>query len=426
MAFAVSWSDHFAGGGGAAEGLEEVPGTVVAMAGNHAKHAVATYRANHPTVRVDCADLSQVVPSAWPRTNALWSSPECTYQTVAQGKERGHGEFVDGLFSTTGVDEAAIRSRATMYCVPRFAEYHQYQAIVVENVAEARWWGPKHNRGAAFDAWLSSLRVWGYKHRILYLNSAHVAGHGPAAACSRDRMYVVLWHESVGRTPDFDKWTRPWVLCARHGRVQAVQSWKYTKVSNPERPWGKHGATAQYEWRCPDHRCATAALLPVALRPGSEAVDWSRPGRLIGDRYSGHPRNAKTWAKIQAGHRAYGGAPFIVEMRGGGSTHRPLSSPLSTITAGGNHHLLVHGDASDVRERYTRLVDVQERKVAMAFPHDYQLIATAERKKDRDDQLVSLVGMAVTPNVSRDLGCMISEFITGESIEPATPLTLAA
>jgi site-specific DNA-cytosine methylase len=425
MAFAVTWSDHFAGGGGACEGLEKVPGTAVVMAGNHAQHAVATYRANHPTVRVDCADLSQVVPAAWPRTNALWSSPECTYQTVAQGKERGHGEFVDGLFSTTGMDEAAIRSRATMYCVPRFAEYHQYQAIVVENVAEARWWGPKHNRGAAFDAWLTSLRVWGYKHRILYLNSAHIAGVGPAAACSRDRMYVVLWHESVGRMPDFDKWTRPWVLCGRHGRVQAIQSWKYTKTSSPQRPWGKHGASAQYEWRCPDHRCATVALLPLARRAGGEAVDWSRPGRLIGDRYAG-PRSVNTWRKIEDGHRKYEGAPFVVEMRGGGSKHRALSDPLSTITAGGNHHLLVHGDAADVRERYARMLDVQERKVAMAFPKKYQLIATAEKKADQEDQLVSLVGMAVTPNVSRDLGAMISEFITGEPIEPVAPMALAA
>ncbi|NWF31389.1 hypothetical protein HW130_35135 [Streptomyces sp. PKU-EA00015] len=45
---------------------------------------------------------------------------------------------------------------------------------------------------------------------------------------------------------------------------------------------------------------------------------------------------------------------------------------MSTITAGGNHHLLVHGDASDVRDRYTRLLDVHERKVAMAFPRGYR------------------------------------------------------
>lgn len=412
----VTWSDKFAGGGGFAEGAEQVPGALVVVAGNHARHAYETYRANHPTVDVRCADLSQVVPAHWPRTDASWDSPECTYQTVAQGKPRGHGEFVDGLFSTTGVDETAIRSRATMYCVPRFAEYHQYKAIIVENVAEARWWGPRHNRGAAFDAWLMQMAAWGYRHRILYLNSAHFAMLGPSSACYRDRMYVVFWHESMGRQPDFDKWTRPAVTCERHGRVRAVQAWKHTDVSNPQRPWGKHNS--QYVWLCPDKRCSTVPLVP-AMRPGSDAVDWSRPGRLIGDRFTG-PRGVNTWRKIQAGHRRYATAPFIAELRGGGSTHRALTEPLSTITAGGNHHLLVHGDAPDVHDRYARVLDVTERKVAMAFPRDYQLIATAEKKADRDKQLMSLVGMAVTPNISRDLGAMVTEFISGQDIEPAT------
>ncbi|MCX4515909.1 DNA cytosine methyltransferase [Streptomyces sp. NBC_01619] len=411
-AFAVSWADQFSGGGGFAEGAEQVPGAKVVVAGNHARHAWETYRANHPTVDVRCADLSQVVPAHWPRTDALWSSPECTWQTVAQGKPRGYGEFVDGLFSTTGTDETVIRSRATMYCVPRFAEYHQYRAIIVENVAEARWWGPKHNRGAAFNAWLGQMQAWGYEHRILYLNSAHFSALGPAAACSRDRMYVVFWHESMGRSPDFDKWVRPYVPCERHGWIRARQAWKHTDVSSPQRPWGKHGIKGQYVWLCPNRQCSTVPLIP-AVRPGSDAVDWSRPGRLIGDRFQ--PR---TRQKVEDGHRAYRGAPFIAELRGGGSTHRALTDPLSTITAGGNHHLLVHGDSPDVRERFARVLSVDERKVAMGFPPKYQLIATAEKGKDRDKQLVSLVGMAVTPNISRDLGAMITEFISGEDIEP--------
>jgi DNA (cytosine-5)-methyltransferase 1 len=411
MSYAVTWSEQFSGGGGTASGLELIPGNGVVVAGNHAQHAVATYRANHPTVDVRCADLSQTVPAHWPRTHAMWSSPECTFQTVAQGKKRGHGEFVDGLFSTTGQDETAIRSRASMHCVPRFAEYHQYLAIVVENVPEARWWGPTHNRGAAFDVWLAQMRVWGYKHRIVYANSAHMASYGPAAATFRDRMYVVFWHESLGREPDFDKWTRPLVRCDRHGVVQAMQAFKFTDTCSPSRPWGKHGA--QYVWRCPDHRCATVALLPIALRAGSEVIDYTRLGRLIGDRFK-----ANTRRKVEHGHRVYGGAPFIAELRGGGSTHRALTGPLSTITAGGNHHLWVHGDAPDVRDRYARMLSVDERKVAMGFPKEYQLIATAEEWREQQKQLASLVGMAVTPNASRDLGCMISELITGEAIEP--------
>ncbi|MCZ0983897.1 hypothetical protein O1L60_44850 [Streptomyces diastatochromogenes] len=411
----VTWSDQFGGGGGAASGLEQVPDTVVVQAGNHAAHCVATYRANHPDTRVHLADLSQVVPAAWPRTHALWSSPECTFHTVAQGRRRAQGEFVDGLFSSTGADETAIRSRATMHCVPRFAEYHQYLFIVVENVVEARWWGPTHNRGAAFDAWLAQLRAWGYHHRLVFRNSAHAAAYGPAAHTSRDRMYVVLWHESVGRTPDFDKWLRPIVDCARHGRVQALQAFKLTDSCSPTRPWGKY--LTQYTWRCPHRACATVALEPQALRPVSEILDPTNPGRVIGDRYL-DPRKERTWQKIQDGHRVYGGAPFIAELRGGGSTHRAASRPLSTLTAGGNHHLWVHGEATDVRERRARLVTIDERKLAMSFPGTYKLIATADKRSDRDKQLISMIGMAVTPNVARDLGAMAFEFITGQDIEP--------
>jgi DNA (cytosine-5)-methyltransferase 1 len=412
---AVTWSDQFGGGGGACGGLERVPSTVVVQAGNHAAHCVATYQANHPNVRVHLADLSQVVPSAWPRTHCLWSSPECTCHTVAQGRPRLQGEFVDGLFSTTGADETAIRSRATMHCVPRFAEHHQYLFIVVENVVEARWWGPRHNRGAAFDAWLAQLRVWGYRHRIVYANSAHAAAYGPAAHTSRDRMYVVLWHESVGRNPNFDKWMRPVVMCARHGKVQALQNWKLTDSCSPQRPWGKY--LTQYTWRCPSRSCATVALEPYALRPISEVLDLSDPGPLIGDRYTG-PRHANTWRKIQDGHLAYGGAPYIAELRGGGSTHRPTSRPLSTLTAGGNHHLWINGTAANVRDRHARLVTIDERKVAMSFPADYKLIGTAEKKTDRDKQLISMVGMAVTENIARDLGAMAFEFVTGQELDP--------
>jgi DNA (cytosine-5)-methyltransferase 1 len=40
----------------------------------------------------------------------------------------------DGLFGDVLPDAAAERSRATMWDVPRFAETHRYQAVVVENV----------------------------------------------------------------------------------------------------------------------------------------------------------------------------------------------------------------------------------------------------------------------------------------------------
>lgn len=422
MLYDITWHDQFGGWGGFATGAEQVPGNRVLAAGNHAQHCYLSYRANHPGVRVDCADLTEISPASWPRALGLWSSPECTWHTVAQGKQRDQGDWNDGLFEARAANQAALRSRATMYCIPTFAEYHQYKIMIWENVAEAFWWGPRHNKGAAFRAWLAQMAVWGYKHRIIFMNSAHMAAYGPAAHTYRDRMYGVLWHESVGRDPDFDKWLRPLVRCDRHGVVQAMQSWQVTENCSPTRPWGKFGS--QYTWRCPNVRCAAVELTPLAVRPASEILDRSNPGRIIGDldrRWKG-----RTAGKVVDGHRVYGGADFIAELRGGGSTHRSVREPLSTITAGGNHHLWVHGDCPDIEGRRARMVSIEERARAMGFPEGYQAITTESKKSDADKQRISMIGMAVTPPASRDLVAMATEFITGEDLPPRDLLATAA
>jgi DNA (cytosine-5)-methyltransferase 1 len=39
-------------------------------------------------------------------------------------------------------DEAAERSRATMWDVVRFSEFHDYGAVIVENVVDVFQWPP--------------------------------------------------------------------------------------------------------------------------------------------------------------------------------------------------------------------------------------------------------------------------------------------
>src|SRR4051794_22945924 len=92
---------------------------------------VDTHNTNHPTTDHDCADLSQVEPRRYPRTDILWISPECTNHSQAKGRRRNVDATPD-LFGDTLPDEAAERSRATMWDVVRFAEHHLYSAIVVE------------------------------------------------------------------------------------------------------------------------------------------------------------------------------------------------------------------------------------------------------------------------------------------------------
>ncbi|WP_406473418.1 DNA cytosine methyltransferase [Streptomyces sp. NBC_01615] len=469
----LTLTDLFCGAGGSSTGAIAVPGVSVRMAANHARHAVDTHQANHPEADHDCADLSQVEPRRYPTTDILWASPECTNHSIAKGRRRGHGAHTDGLFAESGADEAAIRSRATMHDVPRFAEAHQYRAIIVENVVDAYWWGPEQARGAAFDAWLRTLHAWGYEHRIVWMNSMHAAAYGPPAPQSRDRMYVVLWRTGE-RMPDFDKWTRPHADCRTHGCVRAIQAFKRS-----DRRWGRYGARGQYLWRCPRVECRNQVVEP-AVRSAAEAIDWSLPAARIGERK--RPLAADTMRRVRAGFTAYAEPltvpvegrdgkqaapasaplrtvttrnetalalpPYMVELRGGGSSHRAITAPLATVTAGGNHHGIVTapdlvvpyygngtarpaaqplptvttvdrhgalygGTVSSVEECRFRMLEPHEYAAAMAFPANYRLLASDKRTR------VLMLGNAVTPPAARDLVAMVSEALTGHEL----PLT---
>lgn len=382
----LTLTDLFCGAGGSSTGAIEVPGVSVRIASNHWDLAVETHNTNHPNADHLCADLSQIDPRRFPRTDILWASPECTNHSVAKGRKRVDGQ--PDLFGEVLPDAAAERSRATMWDVPRFAEAHRYRAVIVENVVDAWHWEP-------FRAWLMAMDCLGYDNQPVFLNSMHAQGFGQGAPQSRDRMYVVFWRKDNPR-PDLDRVTRPPAVCPTCGPVRAMQVWKRADRA----PWGRY--RAQYVYRCPSVRCRNQILEP-SFRPAADIIDWSHLGQRIGDRDK--PLAAKTLARIQAGIERYwapllipvegrdgkqaapvdqpartmttrnetgmafltvmrgqsgnhhadqpistvssGGIhhglcqPFIAELRGGGSKHRPVSEPLATLTASGTHHGLV-------------------------------------------------------------------------------------
>ncbi|AYD87824.1 hypothetical protein SEA_ARCUSANGELUS_76 [Mycobacterium phage ArcusAngelus] len=345
--------DMFCGAGGSSTGAVQVPGIEVRVAANHWKLAVETHGANHPTTDHICADLSQIDPRLFPNTDILWASPSCTKHSIAQGLKRLDKQ--PDLFGETLPDAAAERSRATMWDVVRFSEYHHYQAVIVENVVDVYHWPP-------FQAWLAAMDSIGYAHHIVYLNSMHAQVFGPGAPQSRDRIYIVFWRQG-NTAPDLKRVTRPEALCSTCGPVRAMQVWK-----QPDRaPWGRY--RAQYVYRCPSVKCRNQIVEPV-FRPAAEIIDWTLVGQRIGDRDK--PLAAKTLSRIQAGIERYWrpllvpvegregkksapvdqaartmttrnetGLAFIAELRGGGSKHRPVDQPLATVTASGNHHGLV-------------------------------------------------------------------------------------
>ena len=465
----LTLTDLFCGAGGSSTGAEQVPGVEVVMAVNHWRLAVATHAANHPGTAHDCADISQVDPRRYPSTDLLWASPECTNHSIARGVSRrrqAEARRTDllGLLETAGPGgDAATRSRATMWDVVRFAEHHAYRAIVVENVVEAASW-------VLFPAWRSALMALGYETRLICLNSMHAASGGLPAPQSRDRLYVVAWRRG-DTAPDLEPVIRPWAWCETHGWVQALQAFK-----NPARRVGRY--RAQYANRCPQTSCRNRVVEPPTL-PAASIIDWTDPGTRIGDRE--RPLAPRTLDRIRAGIRRYWGGdweplspagqgagrapsaaaevlraradsappsavqPFIAELRGGGSDARPVTDPLATVTASGNHHALVtprRGAAPDgapagllmrnnsarggrahlttpasepartitaagrqslLTGRTTDLDDVRFRMLApdeiiraMAFPGDYVVLGNRRER-------VRQAGNAVTPPAARDI-----------------------
>lgn len=289
-------TDLFCGAGGNSEGAKQA-GAKIIMAANHWRLAIETHSANHPETEHDCADIRQAHPAWYNRTAMLIASPECTNHSVAKGKKRKN--------TTNEIkDPAAERSRATMWEVVQFAEYHRYPFVVIENVVDVAYW-------TDFSKWLTAMKKIGYSYRILYLNSQFFG-----APQSRDRMYVVFWMKGIP-TPDLD--FRPWANCPEHGNVQAIQTWKKDKH------WGRYGDKRQYVYTCPT---CQRAIRPFYL-PAAYAIDWSIPSVKIGERKK--PLKEKTVQRILAGLEKYA-RPQIMNTAYEKRTTTP-DEPLPTQTA---------------------------------------------------------------------------------------------
>lgn len=347
----LSATDLFCGAGGSSHGAEAA-GVEVRIAANHWRRACETYGLNHH-IEPDCADVSQVNPRRYPSTDLLLASPECKWHSSANA-ERRRADALPG-FESPRKDEAD-RSRATMWDVIRFAEWHEYELVIIENVVEvATKWAP-------YQAWLQGMASIGYEHREVCLNSMCFG-----VPQSRDRLYVVFWKRG-NRAPELDFHPRSW--CSEcEGLVDGIQTWK-----NPRRV-GKY--RTQYIYSCPKCR---RQVLPL-VTPAYAAINWSLKGERIGDRRL--PLKPATLARIQAGidkywrpllvpldHQPAAGEPdrkgcspldgpmatltgrrdkglaflpFLTTLRGTApnqlaSSSAPVTDPLRTISAQGNHH----------------------------------------------------------------------------------------
>lgn len=285
----ITVTDQFCGAGGSSQGVRNLgkklgSGIEVKLALNHWKLAIETHNTNFPDTQHDCTDISACDPRRYPSTDILITSPECTNHSLAKGQKVVQKQM--DLFTSGKMDAASERSRATMWDVCRFAEYHTYNCIIVENVVDARKW-------IMFDAWLNAMYVLGYLHKCVYINSKHCH----PTPQSRDRMYIVFWKKG-NKAPDLDY--KPISYCPQCEKdVHAVQTWK-----SPDKKFGKY--EQQYVYKCPVHGITVEPYYYAAFN----CIDWSDKGNRIGDRKKDLSPNTKK--RILCGLDKFGDKHFLI------------------------------------------------------------------------------------------------------------------
>lgn len=346
----ITVTDQFCGAGGSSQGARralEPLGGEVKLAMNHWKLAIETHNTNFPNTLHDCTDISACDPRRYPGTTILITSPECTNHSLAKGQKQVKAQL--DLFEKGVLDPAAERSRATMWDVVRFAEYHRYEAIIVENVVDARKW-------VMFDSWLMAMHALGYMHKAVYLNSRHMH----PTPQSRDRMYVVFW-KKANTAPDLEY--KPKAYCQCCGKdVDAIQSWK-----NPAKQFGKY--RQQYVYRCP----VDGSIVEPYYYAAFNCIDWSDIGTKIGNRSK--PLSENTIRRIKHGLDKYGDQRLMISNYSPGYSAR-LSKPVGTVTTR-NHHAILTPFL--VNDQQTTGVDCRVKRVddhlpTIATNHSLKLI----------------------------------------------------
>lgn len=284
-------ADLFCGAGGSSTGAslacQAAGRRIELVAVNHWERAVETHAANHPEAAHHCEDLTTMDPrKAVPggKLDLLVASPECTHHSVARG----------GM-------PCSDQSRASAWCVLRWATSLQIDRIMIENVPEFVSWGPlgsngkplASRKGEIFKAFVESLKSSGYRVDWRILNAADYG-----AATSRRRLF----------------------LQAVRGRREIVWPDATHSTSGNDGLFG-----ARKKWR-----------------GAREIIDWQIAGTSIFNRK--RPLSANTLARIEAGLRKFGGKnaePFIVLLKGTqsghlGSSAKSVDGPVPALTTGNN------------------------------------------------------------------------------------------
>ncbi|MEO0797461.1 MAG: DNA cytosine methyltransferase [Verrucomicrobiota bacterium] len=321
----LSAADLFCGAGGTSGGMLEalqlLGYRVDLTAINHWDVAIATHSANHPGARHLCTSLDNVNPRELFKEGGLdilWASPECTHHSQARGGK-----------------PISDQSRATAWCVTRWAEALRPNVILVENVPEFQSWGPigtngrplKSRKGEVFEAWCSTLRALGYRveHRVLCC-----ADYGDPT--TRRRLFVqavrgrrrIVWpnptHVPQGET-DLLGQRRAWVP------ARDIINWNTPSQSIFDRKRPLKPKTLKRVWT----GLLKYGLKPYLVTPGhgdhADRADQDRSASI--DNPLGTVPTSNRFAAVE---------PYLVEMRGT-STAKDIDKPVGALTTGNHQNL---------------------------------------------------------------------------------------
>ncbi|KDN85710.1 DNA cytosine methyltransferase [Kitasatospora cheerisanensis] len=406
----ATFIDFLCGAGGSSTGLVEA-GLELVLGVNHWKLALETHAANHRNADHLCIDVSGMPMRYLPKADVLWASVICTEISPAGGRPRETAQLdlLDGDDDFKVLpDDAFERTRVTAWCVVRAVEVHRYRAIVVENVLEfvTDW--------ILFNQWIAAMKGLGYNYQITSVSSAHVGDDDNLRAPQwRDRVYITFTRRGM-RKPDLTP--SPAAYCFVCGEnVNAVQTWRDPKITVGKyskqydyrcpnsrchhaivEPWVRP-ASAAIDWtdlgqRIGSRRKPLADTTMDRIRAGlakfphvPSAISLTH-GRDGGDRAFGltdRPLPTRSTKQGEAMLVPTGGSwntdpypvsqplrtrttresealltspSFVIEYRNNASGSS-IHSPLSTVTAQGNHHgLVLPGGRVDPRDRNTLVV----------------------------------------------------------------------
>ena len=341
--------DNFAGGGGTSTGLEAAFGRPVDIAINHDPEALAMHAINHPYTKHLCESVWDVDPIAVTNNEPVglvWLSPDCKHFSKAKGGTPVN-KHIRGL--------AWVGMRWVALCKPR--------VLMLENVEEFQTWGPlviapdgtakpdPQRKGETFRSFVWQLRKHGYQVEWRELRACDFG-----APTIRKRLFLIarrdgqpiVWPEQTHAEPS-DRRVLAGMLAAHRTAAECIDfSLPAASIFNRKRALVNNTMrrTAKGLWR---HVLSTPR--PFVVTTGEQSNNEPVQAPFIGEH--ANASNDRTMAadsplrticaQVKGGHFSVV-APTLAALRGTSEQHlnaHDVQAPLSTVSAGGNHHALV-------------------------------------------------------------------------------------